>query len=277
MPDYEMEELMPVVAELTRKYTSGESSSVTYETARHLMEAVLYCIRELESGTLPMGGGTLSAGQAYRLGCERVREKVKVAEQAYRDLLSYFSAYGNENYYDTVVKGIAGFFTRYDVRFSPQETIITMDYPVLGSLNGKTGIDAVAEYIGCIALEQKFLGAFQEGFVVDILTHYHSGYRRQFFNLCRVVFRHVVVRTLIIERQRQGEQAEAEEILESAAERLSAQELTELLERAADAVLERGWEMPQELGSYLKSDIPDFVTELRLAAENHCVPKIVVV
>ena len=277
MPGYEMAELMPVVAELARKYTSGESSSVTYETARHLMEAVLYCIGELESGNLPVGEGALPAGQAYRLGCERVREKVKAAEQAYRDLLSHFSAYGNENYYDTVVKGIAGFFTCYDVRFSPQETIITMDYPVLATLNGKTGIDVVSEYIRCIALEQRFLGAFQESFVTDILTRFHSGYRRQFFNLCRVVFRHVVATTLIIERQRQGEQAEAEEILEKVAERLSAPELTELLERAADAVLKRGWEMPQELGSYLKGDIPDFVTELRLAAQNHCVPKIVVV
>lgn len=277
MPGYEMDELMPVVAELTRKYTSGESSSVTYETARHLMEAVLYCIGELESGNLPVGEGALSAGQAYRLGCERVREKVRAAEQTYKELLSHFSAYENENYYDTVVKGIAGFFTCYDVRFSPQETIITMDYPVLASLNGKTGIDAVSEYIRCIALEQRFLGAFQAGFVTDILTRFHPGYRRQFFNLCRVVFRHVVAKTLVIDRQRQGERAEAEEILENAADRLPAPELTELLERAADAVIERGWEMPPELGGYLKRDIPDFVTELRMAAQNHCVPKIVVV
>ena len=133
MLGYEMDELMPVVAELTRKHTSGESSSVTYETARHLMEAVLYCIGELEGDTLPVGGKTLSAGQAYRLGCGRVREKVEAAEQAYKELLSHFSAYGNENYYDTVVKGIAGFFTCYDVRFSPQETIITMDYRLSGA------------------------------------------------------------------------------------------------------------------------------------------------
>lgn len=277
MPGYEMDELVPVVAELTRKYTSGESSSVTYETARHLMEAVLYCIGELESGNLPVGEGVLPAGQAYRLGCERVREKVRAAEQAYKELLGHFTAYGNENYYDTVVKGIAGFFACYDMRFSPQETIITMDYPVLASLNGKTGIDAVAEYIRCIALEQSFLGVFQAGFVTDILTRFHSGYRRQFFNLCRVVFRHVVAKTLVIDRQRQGEQLEAEQILEGMADRFSAQELTELLERTADAVINRGWEMPQELGSYLKRDIPDFVTELGMAAENHCVQKIVVV
>lgn len=277
MSGYEMDELLPVVAELTRKYTSGESSSVTYETARHLMEAVLYCIGELEGGDLPVGEGTLSAGQAYRLGCERVREKVRAAEQAYKELLNHFTAYGNENYYDTVVKGIAGFFTCYDMRFSPQETIITMDYPVLVSLNGETGIDAVTEYIRCIALEQSFLGAFQEGFVTDILTRFHSGYRRQFFNLCRVVFRHVVAKTLVIDRQRQGEQAEAEQILEGMADRFPAQELTELLERTADAVINRGWEMQLELGSYLKRDIPDFATELGMAAENHCVRKIVVV
>ena len=59
--------------------------------------------------------------------------------------------------------------------------------------------------------------------------------------------------------------------------RAAKQAYKELLERAADAVIERGWEMPQELGGYLKRDIPDFVTEPRLAAENHCVPKIVVV
>ena len=35
--DYGMEELIPVVAELTEKFTSAESSSVSYERARHLI------------------------------------------------------------------------------------------------------------------------------------------------------------------------------------------------------------------------------------------------
>lgn len=46
--DYKTEELLPLVAKLAFKYTSGESSSVTYETANMLMEAVCYCIRENE-------------------------------------------------------------------------------------------------------------------------------------------------------------------------------------------------------------------------------------
>ncbi len=45
---YEMEELLPLVAKLAAKYTSGESTSVPYETANMLMEAVCYCIEENE-------------------------------------------------------------------------------------------------------------------------------------------------------------------------------------------------------------------------------------
>ena len=48
---YEMEDLIPLVGYLAQKYTSGESTSVTYEKAEQLMEAVLYCIREAERET----------------------------------------------------------------------------------------------------------------------------------------------------------------------------------------------------------------------------------
>ena len=44
--EYEMNELLPIVAKLAEKYTSKESSSITYERAEYLMEAVIYCINE---------------------------------------------------------------------------------------------------------------------------------------------------------------------------------------------------------------------------------------
>ena len=47
---YDMNELLPVVARLTKRYTGIESSSVTYEKANQLMGAVIYCIREIENG-----------------------------------------------------------------------------------------------------------------------------------------------------------------------------------------------------------------------------------
>ena len=43
---YGMNDLIPVVARLAEKYVGGDSTSVTYEKAEQLMEAVLYCIHE---------------------------------------------------------------------------------------------------------------------------------------------------------------------------------------------------------------------------------------
>lgn len=39
---YHMEELIPIVAMLADKYTSKESSSISYERANQLMEATIY-------------------------------------------------------------------------------------------------------------------------------------------------------------------------------------------------------------------------------------------
>ena len=68
---YEMEELVPIVAELAQKYTSFESTSVTYERAEQLMEAVLYCIREAQrrdKGNMLLSSDKLSAYEVYREG-----------------------------------------------------------------------------------------------------------------------------------------------------------------------------------------------------------------
>ena len=79
--DYEMQELVPIVAKLAEQYTGFESTSITYEKAEQLMEAVLYCIHEMETA----GKNTLSAGekipaqQAYELGRKLVEQKTKAA------------------------------------------------------------------------------------------------------------------------------------------------------------------------------------------------------
>lgn len=49
MDEDDMQEMLEIVAELSRKYASGDSTSITYETAEQLMGAVQYCINECES------------------------------------------------------------------------------------------------------------------------------------------------------------------------------------------------------------------------------------
>ena len=188
--DYEMEELIPIVGRLAGKYTAFESTSVTYERAEQLMEAVLYCIHEAglcgllgeadfgkgegepDQNSLAVKKKKLSAKQAYEAGAACTEEKTRKALKLYHEILPEFHSYENDCLYETFVKGLPEFFKWYDVKFQPQNTILTLDYPVLKDISQLSGIDKVYEFINCIRLEQQFLKKFSKSYVVETLEQY---------------------------------------------------------------------------------------------------------
>lgn len=188
-----LDEIMPIVAKLTERYTAGDSTSVTYEKAEQLMGAVLYCIREAEyaeenrreSEIACLQG--MSAQRAYETGLACVEKKVKAALALYNDMQTQFDSYGNRCLYDTFVKGIPEFFKWYDMRFAPQDTILTLDYPVLKDLSAYTGIDRIYEYLLCIQKEQEFLRTFPRNDVIDALARYNPVYEDMIDNVCGAV------------------------------------------------------------------------------------------
>lgn len=187
---YALEDLVPVVARLTEEFTSGESTSVTYERARMLMEGVIYCIRhfyETNNEAVVIAAERISAKEAYQQGYEIVCQKVQKALERYHMLLDIFCHYGNENYRDTVEKGLNAFFLYYDAKYSPMENIITMDYPVLGMDMELTGIDMIAQYLERIYEEQIFLQKFPYQFVIDELHSFHPRYEKEFLNLKEII------------------------------------------------------------------------------------------
>lgn len=185
---YAMEELIPIVKRLTEQFTSHESSSVTYERARQFMEAVIYCIAHCDyeaKNTLTVS--KLGAEEAYRIGYEEVVSKVKQTQEKYNQLLNFFDAYGNLNYRDTVEKALYGFFLYYDAKFTPMETIITMDYPIFGLDMTLEGIDMIAQYIDAIWKEQQYLNRFSREYVLEELRLFHPKYENEFFNIKEIV------------------------------------------------------------------------------------------
>lgn len=178
--DYEMEELVPVVAALAEKYCGIDSTSVTYERAQQLMEAVQYCIGELYKESRQSGrifSEKLPPKEAYELGRKCVEEKTKEALKLYHSLLTCFDAYENRCLEETVLKGIPEFFRRYDIVFAPQETVIFLDYPVQMDLSGYTGVDAVYLFLKEVADEQKYLAGFQRESILEALRRYSPEYR----------------------------------------------------------------------------------------------------
>jgi len=190
-----MEELVPIVAKLSKKYTANESTSITYEKAEQLMSAVLYCIQEVEqfehNSMISTDG--ISAQQAYEIGFKCVEEKTKKALDLYNEILSKFICYENRCLYDTFVKGLPEFFKNYDIQFEPQNTILTIDYPVLKDISEYVGIDKVYEFIKCIQLEQKFLNSFPKDYIINVLSKYNRQYKDMIDNICEIVLMSVVV------------------------------------------------------------------------------------
>lgn len=273
---YEMEELLPIVAALAEQYTSKESTSVSYEQANRLMEAVLYCIGQCSEGRQITDSRGLTAREAYEWGYELVVQKVKRTQEIYNGMIIDFCAYGNDNYRETVGRAIPGFFRYYDAKFAPRETIITMDYPTIRPITDATGINAIAKYIEYISYEQRFLKALPQEYVCDILFRFRPDYGKQFYNICNIVLRHILGHMIIGEPlgKRAGEEeyaALSEWILEREAEHLE-----KLIMELLHQLIFEKYKGDQMLECYLQADIRNFMVEMQNAARNNIVKKVVV-
>ena len=263
---YEVEDLVPIVAELAKRYTSGESSSITYEAAGRLMEAVLYCIREFEKGEAfsLTTGEKLPAGKCYERGLELVEKKVQDALKLYNRMMLYFSSYGNRCLQDTVGKGMPEFFKWYDYRLNPQDTLLTLDYPILMDLSADTGIDRIYGYLLCISLEQKFLRKFPRDFVREALAEYDSRYQWMIDNLCEVVL-FKVIRYIVLDKNLTEPDFSPDELprLQKIIREKSLEELREKLKEAVDDLVDDYFEEDENLKTYLYAAIQNISVRMK--------------
>lgn len=276
MINFSMEELLPVVAWLTEKYTSKESTSVSYDRARHLMEAAIYCIKHFDGQGKIVSDKGVSVNDIYKAGYENVKHKVKKTQEAYQEMMTKFKAYGNENYYDTVTKAIPGFFRYYDTRFAPQETIITMDYPTICTIVNCSGIDAIEKYVEYISYEQRFMGVLPQEYVQEVLSGYQANYKKQFYNVCSIVLRHVLGNALIGKTLGQVTLEEDYKVFQTIVIQHERKWLEEIFYKILKKLIEEKYNSDRLLEEYLKADIEDFAAEIQVAARNNCIKKVVI-
>lgn len=274
---YSMEELVPIAGSLMKRYCGYENSSLTYEKAEQLMGAVLYCIHEYESGnenrTPPAfdacHGGCESevrntkvpATDAYRTGYELVVRKAKKAVVLYNRTAAIFRDYRLRCLNDTFRKGLPEFFRHYDARFNPQDTILTLDYPVLENLQALSGIDRIYEYLRCILLEQKFLGQLPFEEVTGCLTEYHFHYEELFENIC-----HVFLLQLAKKQIEKEPAAGSRPGKESASERQTGKEFVSGRKRSEEiiaGIIEEYTCGDPEIRAYLMKDLQELSAWLR--------------
>lgn len=121
--DYQMEELLPIVSELAQKYAGYESTSITYEKAQSLMEAVLFCLNEYNTSymnTTNLVHKDIPVTEQYNIGVKLLYEKVENIRKIFNKISLQFEDFGVKCLYDTVQKGIPQFLKWYDIRFCPR-------------------------------------------------------------------------------------------------------------------------------------------------------------
>lgn len=270
--EYSLEEMLPLVRRLTEKYTSKESTSVSYETAEQLMGAILYCVREYEETLhyeVALGDGGASAVLAYESGLRIVKDKVRRAKSIYDGFMEDFNSYGNRVYQETVVEGIPSFFLYYDVLFSPQDHLLTLDYPVSHPWQDKAGIDAVEHFLWDVAMEQEFLSRLPFSYVTDVLAYAHPDYQEMLFNLGEAVLWNLLGHLLIGKWAGTSQFAEDDlAAIAVLAGELSEEELEARFQGLIVGLEARGWPGKGDLTAYLKDNCREFAFRLHKAADS---------
>lgn len=281
--NFKTEDLLPLVGELAAKYTSKESTSITYEKARQLMEAVLYCIQEYEDhhweeGRLITRGDFTDAKNAYKIGYEMVVQKTKDTKIQYNEMMEEFHSYGNRCYYETFVKGLPGFFLYYDFRFQPQNHILTLDYPVLLPMGDLCGINAIQIYVSCASLEQMFLRKLPEEYIRHVLTAYSSDCNELIINVAAITVRNILGGWIAgKEINTKGYTKKEQERVKEFVNGNSRETIEVALKEGIFKLMGFLFHGNEELGNYLMYDMHDFSFELKNAVENGCLESVLAI
>ena len=186
---YSIEELFPIVCKLSEQLTGNESTSITFNTAESLMDAVTYCINYLKKDNKPVPN-SISAEQAYQSGYELIVRHIKKLINMYSRLSVCFKDYGVECLKTTLQVQLPDFFLKYDPKFKPHDILLLYDYPILSDISQLQGIEAFEKYFRCICFEQAELAKLGDDTVKKRLYEYHKDYRNLYENIYWIVFKH---------------------------------------------------------------------------------------
>lgn len=268
--DHTMEELLPIVTKLAQKYAGWESTSITYERAQTLMEGVLYCLEEYQNQTLDtLAPRDVSLEEQYAIGAQLVLVKTGHIREMFNELSGIFQDYGVKCLGDTVRLGIPEFLKRYDARFCPQETILTLDYPVLADLSRRRGADAVYHYLRSVSAEQRILGRFDGVYVREILEKYDPLYGDLYENVCEIVLMNLLGHALLHKPLQETGFEEREYIrLTEWFQARPPEHTADMLTGIVEETVRSFWDDDAELLEYLRCNVKNMTARIVLAVAN---------
>ena len=120
------------------------------------------------------------------------------------------------------------------------------------------------------------MGAFPQDYVYQVLTKFQASYRKQFYNICIIILRHVLGHMMIDKKLGQECGEEEYDTLKSIIRENDQQWLEETLANYLTNLITAKYHSNHLLENYLKEDLKNFTGELHAAAEDNCLEKVII-
>ena len=174
-------QIIALLAEQTRRFTCGESSSIRTERAQTILESIYYTLGiRLKTDPDPDHAAGLllekPLADLFKEGQTLLKEYLEDAKQLYAKVRSTRIRTPNYAYNATTDSGIASFFKAYDLEFGASETPALIDYPISGSPIETEGVEFILTYLERLLYENRFCGSFSAEQIHAVMLDHHRGY-----------------------------------------------------------------------------------------------------
>lgn len=180
---FSLEELYALLRERIARYTMGDHTSVPVDTARRLLEGILYCVdlsRRFPARELPANASLQERMQAGSATARKIARRAK--------LLLYEAQrkqppVTNRTFQETLL-ALPSFFRAYDADFFAQDIPCSFDYPLCHPVSDALlGAEYMLDYLRRWVAESVFLRAFPAETLRALYQRYYIDYEELLVNL----------------------------------------------------------------------------------------------
>ncbi len=193
--------LMRVLEDLIRRYTQGESSSVTAETAESIMASLIYAVDAytLRFANPDQAVTELKTGdirKIYEKGIEVVRQCYEETKKLYQEIKKNKLDVPLEPYNMSIDESLPVFLEKYSIVFDAHNTMASIDYPLAIDDMRLQGVFYIRQYLERLQMETRFCHLFSRHDMLELLSNYGKvcrfDYRIELFNIFELVLNNAV-------------------------------------------------------------------------------------
>ena len=177
--------LWTLLGKRTERFTMGDSSSVTIETAQELPKSICFTIdiyiKSSDNSITLLKDKNIE--ELLKLGWAKIEEEIEIGKELLKKVKEFALPIENISYNDTL-QGISIFFKKYDYRFFAHEVPCDIDYQLCQAVPEELqGIEYINEYLRRLVIENELCRRFDTERIKMLLENYCLDYKGLLINV----------------------------------------------------------------------------------------------